>query len=81
MVDISGFLERDCFHGWNDLQFCEWLIKAVGVAAVPGSSFFRENINHLIRFHFARGEDILKEALVRLSRLDRAIASLQNGVA
>jgi aminotransferase len=78
MVDISAFLSLDCFHGWSDLQFCEWLIKKLGVAAVPGSSFFREDVNHLIRFHFARGEDTLKEALTRLMRLEREIASFRN---
>ncbi len=61
MVDISEF-SRD-----NDMKFCEWLIREVGVAAVPGSSFFRENINHFIRFHFAKKSDTLIEALNRLS--------------
>ncbi len=35
------------------------MIREVGVAAVPGSSFFREPVNHLIRMHFARGTDVL----------------------
>ena len=51
------------------------MIKNVGVAAVPGSSFFREPVNHLIRLHFARGEEVLKEALDRLSRLPEAVAA------
>lgn len=51
------------------LQFCEWMIEEVGVAAVPGSSFFREPINHLIRLHFARSEDSLREAIDRLGKL------------
>ena len=37
------------------------------MAAVPGSSFFKEPVNHLIRMHFARGTDVLDEA-VRTSR-------------
>ena len=45
------------------------LIKNIGVAAVPGSSFFREEVNHLIRLHFAREEKTLDEALVRLEKL------------
>ena len=45
------------------------MIRNVGVAAVPGSSFFREPVNHLIRLHFARSEETLNEALERLSRL------------
>ena len=33
------------------------------MAAVPGSSFFKEPVNHLIRMHFARGTDVLDEAV------------------
>lgn len=69
MVDIQEFLDLPQFSGWTDLQFCEWLIQNVGVAAVPGSSFFKESVNHLIRLHFARGEDTLNEASARLARL------------
>lgn len=69
LVDISEFLEMPQFAGMSDLEFCEWLIREVGVAAVPGSSFFREDINYLIRFHFARGKDILEEAINRLEKL------------
>lgn len=65
MVDISEF-KRD-----NDIQFCEWLASEIGVGAVPSSSFFKENINHLIRFHFAKKEDTLNEALNRLEKLKR----------
>ena len=43
--------------------------KNIGVAAVPGSSFFKEKVNHLIRLHFAREKDTLKEALNRLEKL------------
>ena len=69
MVDISEFLETDFFRGWTDLQFCEWMIREIGVAAVPGSSFFREDVNHLIRLHFAREKDVLDEAIRRMARL------------
>ena len=69
MVDISDFLAMPQFAGMTDLEFCEWLIREVGVAAVPGSSFFREEVNHLIRFHFARGEEVIDEALHRLEKL------------
>ena len=69
MVDISNFLELDQFKGWSDLEFCEWVIKNIGVAAVPGSSFFREPINNLIRFHFARSEEVLDEAIRRLHKM------------
>lgn len=63
LVDISEFRAE------SDLEFCEWMAKEVGVAAVPGSSFFREDINHLIRFHFAKRKETLEEALKRLESL------------
>lgn len=69
MIDISDFLALSQFKGWTDLQFCEWMIREVGVAAVPGSSFFREPVNHLIRMHFVRGTDVLDEAVRRLEKL------------
>ena len=69
MLDISDFLALPMFDGYTDLMFCEWMIKNIGVAAVPGSSFFREPVNHLIRLHFARQESTLDEALRRLGRL------------
>ena len=69
MVDISEFLALPRFRGFTDLEFCEWMIKNVGVAAVPGSSFFREDVNHLIRLHFARSAETLNEAICRLAKL------------
>ena len=39
------------------------------MGAVPGSSFFREPVNHLIRLHFAKNDDTLNEALNRLERM------------
>ena len=53
----------------SDLEFCEVLARDVGVGAVPGSSFFKEDVNHLIRFHFARQQEALDEALKRLQKL------------
>ncbi len=69
MIDISKFLELDQFQGMSDMDFCEWMIKNTGVAAVPGSSFFREPINHLIRLHFAREDETLYESLRRLKKM------------
>ena len=69
LVDISDFLAMEQFRGWSDLVFCEWMIKEIGVAAVPGSSFFREPVNHLIRLHFARQKDTIDEALKRLTKM------------
>lgn len=60
IVDISEF-------GYDsDLDFCVDLIKNVGVAAVPGSSFFKEEENRYIRFHFAKKDETLLAALDRL---------------
>ena len=69
MLDIQEFLDLPQFSGYTDLEFCEWMIKYIGVAAVPGSSFFREEVNNLIRLHFAREEKTLDEALARLAKL------------
>lgn len=65
LMDISEFGVTD------DLEFCEWLAREVGVGAVPGSSFFKEPVNHYIRFHFAKKDDTLKSALDRLSNIYR----------
>lgn len=63
MVDISEF-------GWNDdVAFSEWLAREVGVAAVPGSSFFHEPVRNLIRFHFAKRSETLAAAGERLLKL------------
>lgn len=63
MVDLAEFGVRD------DARFCEWLIREVGVAAVPGSSFFREGVRSFIRLHFAKREETLVEAGARLRNL------------
>jgi len=63
MVDLTPFGVRD------DREFCRWMAREVGVAAVPGSSFFHEPVNHLIRLHFSRSEAILAETGKRLQKL------------
>jgi aminotransferase len=63
MIDISEF-------GWeSDTAFCEWMAREVGVAAVPGSSFFHEPVNHLMRLHFAKRAETLAVAGERLLSL------------
>jgi aminotransferase len=63
MIDISEF-------GWeSDTAFCEWMAREVGVAAVPGSSFFHEAVNSLIRLHFAKRAETLAVAGERLLSL------------
>ena len=71
LVDVSEFGVKD------DVKFCEWLAQYVGVAAVPGSSFFREDIHNLIRFHFAKQDDTLNEAINRLAGLRKAVAEAE----
>lgn len=67
LLDISEF-------GYaSDLEFCEALARDVGVGAVPGSSFFREPVNHLIRLHFAKKENTLYEALNRLENIRKVL--------
>ena len=61
MLDISEY-----GYG-SDLDFCTKLAELVGVGAVPGSSFFREDVNHLIRLHFAKKDETLAAALDRLA--------------
>ena len=73
LLDISEF-------GYaSDLKFCEDLARLVGVGAVPGSSFFREPVNHLIRFHFAKKDETLLEALNRLDGLRAKIPPQKHG--
>ncbi len=65
LLDISSFGYK------SDLEFCEALARDVGVGAVPGSSFFRENVNNLIRLHFAKKNETLNEALNRLEHINK----------
>ena len=58
----------------SDLGFCEVLARDVGVRAIPGSSFFHENVNHPIRSHFAKKDETLYETLNRLVGLRDKIA-------
>lgn len=73
MIDIQEFLDLPQFAGYTDLEFCEWMIRNVGVAAVPGSSFFKEEVNHLIRLHFARRKETIDEAISRLGKLKELV--------
>ena len=72
LMDVSEFGVKD------DVAFCEWMAEHVGVAAVPGSSFFREDVHDLIRFVFAKKDETLKEALSRLACLKEKAAAAQN---
>lgn len=63
LMDISPFDFSD------DTAFCYWLAEEIGVAAVPGSSFFSQPVNHLIRFNFAKRDKTLIAAGERLLKL------------
>lgn len=67
-------VDRTAFGVTDDNEFCHWMAKEIGVATVPGSSFFREPLNHLIRLHFSCAEDILAEIVKRLKKLLKGVA-------
>jgi methionine aminotransferase len=53
-----------------EAEFCQWLTREVGVAAIPLSAFYGNGFDQrTVRFCFAKREDTLNEALRRLARL------------
>ena len=63
-VDISAISDL------NEADFCQWLTREVGVAAIPLSAFYGEGFDQkVIRFCFAKRNDTLKSALDRLKLL------------
>ena len=65
LADISPYLKT----GQSDVDFCEQLARKAGVGAVPGSSFFNEPINNIVRLHFAKKDETLYAALDRLNHI------------
>jgi aminotransferase len=63
LVDVSscGFTD--------DFSFCQWLVKEIGIAAVPGSIFFHCPVARFVRFHFSKRDDTLVAAGERLLRI------------
>lgn len=58
--------ERDLPEG----DFCQWLTREIGVAAIPLSAFYGNGFDQkVVRFCFAKKDDTLREALNRLARL------------
>jgi aminotransferase len=55
----------------NDIEFTKYLVKEIGVAAVPGSSFYRDPKEgaRQVRFAFCKKDETLDEAADRLRRL------------
>ncbi|CAL0307854.1 unnamed protein product [Lupinus luteus] len=52
----------------NDIEFCEYLIKEVGVVAIPTSVFYLnpEEGKNLVRFAFCKDEATLRAAIERM---------------
>ena len=69
LADISPYLKP----GETDVAFCERMVSTIGVAAVPGTSFFREPINNIIRMHYAKKDESMYEALNRLSDIKKML--------
>jgi len=63
LANIGQYMRK----GQSDVAFCEEMARKVGVACVPGTSFFQENVSNIVRFHFAKKDETLYEALNRLA--------------
>ena len=65
MIDIARF-------GYvSDVEFSHWMTREIGVAPVPGSSFFAPGENRYVRLHFAKRPATLHAAGERLLKLKR----------
>jgi aminotransferase len=65
MIDIARF-------GYaSDVEFSHWMAKEIGVAPVPGSSFFAKGENRYVRLNFAKRPGTLHAAGERLLKLAR----------
>ncbi|VVB86244.1 Aromatic-amino-acid aminotransferase 2 [uncultured archaeon] len=64
LADIPEGVEMD------DMAFARYMVREVGVAAVPGSSFYRSGVGkHKLRFTFSKKDETLQEAARRLEGL------------
>ena len=63
-VDISAISDL------NEADFCQWLTREVGVAAIPLSAFYEDGFDQrVVRFCFAKKDETLRAALERLRNL------------
>ena len=63
-VDISEVSDL------NEAEFCQWLTREIGVAAIPLSAFYGDGFDQrVVRFCFAKQDETLHAALKRLQRL------------
>jgi aminotransferase len=69
LVDIAPYLKK----GQTDVAFCEEMAQKVGVAVVPGTSFFKEKVNNIVRMHFAKKDETLYAALERLADIKKML--------
>ena len=74
MTDISGFADPDPVQfpaGTKDVRFAKYLVEKIGVAVVPGSSFYNDSRDGAsqVRFTFCKKEETLAAAEQRLSQL------------
>ncbi len=68
-TDIADF-------GMSDTEFARFLVEKIGVAAVPGSSFYHDGGETKLRFTFSKKDETLLDACNRLAKLnDRGSAS------
>ncbi|MBN9409296.1 MAG: pyridoxal phosphate-dependent aminotransferase [Burkholderiales bacterium] len=67
-VDISGLAVPEA--RLPEADFCQWLTREIGVAAIPLSAFYGDGFDQrVVRFCFAKKDDTLRAALERLARL------------
>jgi aspartate/methionine/tyrosine aminotransferase len=83
MTDISGFdfdgSGRGTEKTTNDVAFAKFLVQKVGVAVVPGSSFYGSPADgsSQVRFTFCKKESTLAAAEERLARLPEHLAEFR----
>jgi len=69
LANIGQFMKKR----QSDVEFCEQLGEKVGVAAVPGTSFFMEDVRDIVRLHFAKKDETLYDALERLGTIKQKL--------
>ena len=63
-VDISAVSDL------SEADFCQWLTREIGVAAIPLSAFYGDGFDQrVVRFCFAKKDETLREAIARLRKL------------
>lgn len=69
LADVSPYMKK----GETDVEFCERMIDVVGLACVPGSSFFMEPQPGIVRIHFAKKDETLYAALEKLNNIKKML--------